>query len=93
MVVVLESVMMGLCVMLVLNLLVLFRVNASPTFQMGKFIQDAMCGGVSNVFLCSALMMNLLASSSLSLSFHQEAVLCSFKCVFFDAGSFRVDTS
>jgi hypothetical protein len=31
MVVVLESVMMGLGVMLVLNLLVLFRVNASPT--------------------------------------------------------------
>lgn len=85
--------MMGLCVMLVLNLLVLFRVNASPTLQMGEVIQDAMCGRESNVFLCSALMMNLLASSSVSLRFHQEAVLCSFNCVFFDAGSFRVDTS
>ena len=65
----------------------------SPTLQMGKFIQDGMCGGESNVFLCSALMMNLLASSSLSLGFHQEAVLCSFNRDFFDAGSFRVDTS
>jgi hypothetical protein len=89
MVVVLESVMMGLCVMLALNLLVRHLLYSSN----GKFIQDAMCGGESNVFLCSALMMTLLASSSVSLRFHQEAVLCSYNCVFFDSGSFRVDTS